>query len=415
MVAYFLAGDAANACVATQITPTVSPAEDALFPATNLITGNPWEIFRYGSIPTNPYIRFDMNQVKNHSFEANANGEDPTDWVQEAGTPQVSSAQFDDGAVSLALADSESAYQDIEVVAGNRYRLEAALRGNGTGAVSLRLIHLDSQQYKTTASETSYSTTASNLGTQSTAAWATTTQNFVVPSHPTGASDRTKIRIQAIKTTAGGGDVWFDDVRLYPDIDFASLHYIENFGTSTAWNIISSNNNWSSQTTEDVLPANGFRSFIKFDPSDSDPRQYWGFESTGTFYQIPSFGQFAMGEAIQLTAGTPSSPLDTSRAMPQSGVESPTVSLVTNQSPDARVRASLVFRGLTNAAQTEIQERIWAGSRHGAEGVVVVPDSARSHDVFLGRFAGEVSIERVGSTWMIEVPFVEHGFPNLTK
>lgn len=413
-LAYFIAGAAGNACQAAVNAPTVSPAEDSLFPASNLITGFPWEEFRYGSAPTDPYIRFDLNQVKNGSFESDADGEDPTDWVQEAGSPQVSNAQADAGSVSLALDDSESAYQDLEVVAGNRYRLEFALHGNASGGeAAVRLIHLDSQQYKTTASETSYSTSATNLATKSTTGWATTSQDFVVPTQVAGASDRTIIRIQALKTNAAGADVYVDDFRLYPDVDFASLHFVDRFGTTSAWNIISSDNNWSSQTTEDSLPARGYRSFVKFTPANSTPRQYWGFEATGTFFRKPRFGQFVMGEAVSLTR-TSFRPAIT-RTMPQVVVDSDVLRLVANRAPDPRVTIPLRFR-TTDAGRQQLEERLVGGSRHGAELLMVVPDDARPNEVFLGKVAGELTYSRgAGDIYTVEVPFREEAFPVGTK
>lgn len=411
--AYFLAGKAGNACAAAVVTPTVSPAEDALYPASNLITGHPWEIFRYGSAPTNPHIRFDMNQVGNGSFEEDANGEAPTGWVQAAGTPTVSSAQADPGdggSVSLALDDSEIAHKDIELVAGNRYRIEVALRGNGSGTAAVRLIHLDSQRYKTTASETSYSTSVTNLGTRSTASWADVVQNFVVPTQATGMSDRADVRVQVLKTDAGGADVWVDNIRVFPDIDFASLHFLKHFGTNSAWNVVSSDNNWSSQTTEDQLPANGFRSFVKFVPSDSDPRQYWGFESTGTFFRVPSFGQFAMGEAVQLTRN-PHRP-ELGELWPQSAREG-LLQVPANLSEAPATSIPLSFR-TTTAGRDQLKERLVGGSRGGAEQAVIVPDDSKSAEVFLGRLAGEVTYREVATgVFEATVPFVETPFPIL--
>ena len=293
---YFLAGLAANAC--TQAWAVTVTNEHALadFQSAKLPNGRPWEPFISGAAVLDWEAVFDMNSITDADFELNAAAAAPGgDWVVETGTPVITTAQKHTGSKSLEFnAANESAYQDRVCIPGNTYRFEIALWGDGTNTIEVELLDLRTGKYKTSASDTSWATTATSLFSRSTASFANNVRTLVLEAAPDGSLGTTTLRIRIKKV--GTGTAYADLALLYPKIDFASLHDF-NYHDQIDVEIRSSDDDFvGDDDDEGSLPTRRVRTYLAFTPTSSTPKRWRKLLINGTPFDPLRFGQLVMGE-----------------------------------------------------------------------------------------------------------------------
>ena len=371
--AFFLSGLAANACVQAQGVTVTS--EDADFPKANLQNGFPWKPFRFGDLTTNQTIEFDCNVVVNPSFETDADGTSPpTGWTipTGGGTPDVSTAQASEGTKSLRLnAASEAAYQDVLVVPGNTYRLSASLYGDGTDPVNAYLY--DPLSGKWLNSGQSWVTTKTAWATKTPTGFTNSAINFVVEPAEDGHVGAGRLRIQFERPGSITGAAYVDSVYFYPKITVAAIAY---HTLPFAWTLLVQSDDeptFTSPAAHGTLPANRFRTYLKFAGPSPDPHRYWRFSFEGTPVDgyRPWIGQPILGERkvmtdlpLHSTAGT----LEISRMMPIAGTED-----IPNAIADAyRFALTATWRNTATGLAQAMNEML-AGCYYGVEPLLICP------------------------------------------
>lgn len=395
---YFLAGLQANACIYAKSVAATN--EDSDFPASNLQNGLPWYPFKGSAATTDFDVQFDMNQMLNGGFEDNADGEDPDEWTIN-GAVQVSSTQQSEGSVSLRLnADGQYAYQDRKVIAGKTYRLECDLR---TSANTIRVYLLDLQTGNWWNGAT-WSATKDHIFTSTSATFEAQTDRFDIETQATGRGGYTTVRVQVEKV--GAGTAYADYFRLYPYIDFFSLHDF-NQHDQIAVKLESSTSGayGGEEELEATLNAStvvGNNAYVKFDPQNPAPRQYWRILFDGDLYLPLRIGQTALGHANVMTRPTDQD-YAVKAVMPQTGyTEGPgaqPISLL-----DRAPRMLQLKFGSSATALAQVLYDFIENSGHGSEPVVIVPDSSRPEELIHGRVAADWQYKRGRGSEFFEYP-----------
>jgi len=403
---YFVSGLVANACVQAWGVTVADEHTLTDFQKAKLQNGRPWEIFIAGTPPSADWnVIFDNNIVPNADFELDNNGETPTSWTVESGAPTVSTDQSHTGSKSLKLnATDEEASVKIKAIMGKKYRVEVALWGDGTGNIEFYLIDTVTGKYKTSASETSWTATETALFTRSTASFAVSTQTFVIDSPTGGSGGVTDLKIR-IKQASGVGAAYADLAIVYPEIDFASLHYM-NVPDSIAIEIWSADDLafTTNDVLEDTIPVQRWRSFVKFTPDSSTPKRWWRFLFSGTAFDPIRLGQPVLASATtvnsaqEVTRGNRSMPLVGSALRP------------TPKSPESIYSYNLEFISAVTEYATFVEELY--GPCKSAEPVIFVIDANQTvrYPVMHGMLSPRHAWSRTGDLYTHRVIFTEDPF-----
>lgn len=399
---FYIAGLAGNGIVqAETLTPT--PAEDSLFPVTNLQgQALPFQPFKHGSAAASSEVVIDLSAVDNGGFEADGDGDDPTDWTIVSGTPSVSNTQQNSGSVSLRLnADGEAASQDLLAIPGNTYTFEVALYGDGTNDINVYVIDLRTGKYRTSGGAWSLTKTA--IATRSTGSWATTSVSVPIEERALNAVGGTTIRILAEKS--GAGTAYLDDVRWYPNTDTLAI-VDHNVPDGFTVEIHSSTDNFSaSDTTESTMTVRAGRMYDVFTTSPIS-RRWLKLIVTELPFEAIRYGQLIVGEKVAmgrsvevrypLGYGLLQTP-DESRAVPVALAESPTID------------GSFSVGDTKSGYETNLT-KLWGASKYGVEPVLLVPDDSRPELIYgrvSARFEPSLGFEKVPyelSIRSLEVP-----------
>src|SRR4051794_20241081 len=123
-----------NAASRALLAPTVSPAEDPLYPASELAYNDAMRPYRPGSFATPTTITWDLNILPSGTMETF-----PGSWTASAGggggSVAQSAVQKNSGTYSALLTSGAAAqasylYQDLVLRAGDRLKLEVPRYGD---------------------------------------------------------------------------------------------------------------------------------------------------------------------------------------------------------------------------------------------------------------------------------------------
>lgn len=214
----------------------MNPAASSKFPAKNLYDSAPAKYMQFGAVPTagidggtlNRTGVIILNLLKNPGAETSVTG-----W-KRGGTVAATAAQFYAGTKSWQIAADAYLYQDILVRSGEYMRISGATRGDGVAALAFfGVMNIDTGQALSTTGTwvagdreigtgTSKVATVKKLGSQTAAAWISTSIPFTVEPYSSTLKHLTRLRI--VVSCSGAGNGFVDDVWLVPGTDLCSLH-----------------------------------------------------------------------------------------------------------------------------------------------------------------------------------------------
>lgn len=360
---------------AAAVTP--SATADTRFPITRLYDGLSSLIFAFGSLTTDPYVTVDMDRLGGlGGFEtfAGGSGGAPTGWTEaNTGTGSViqetstvhggsSAAELDGGASGVGLI-----YREWTARAGQRFTLDAWLRGNGTQTARIRIQNRQTGKYLTSGG--AWQTAAIDCATRATASYAQSVLAFQVESWTLCQASTVTMRVSILCNENGA--VFVDDVFVYPTVNVLSLHG-HNVAPLNVVELHSSTDAFASNdvTEATLTPLQGrFYSYL----SSPIAKRHLRLKFVGTNPAIIYAAEMIASYLEQATQG------------PEWGIEQKAVeSQIRNESetgdvtvhargPHERVMLKLAFVAKTEAAYKELRNEIVRRCRGGIYPALIVP------------------------------------------
>lgn len=202
--------------------PAMTPAADALFPATYLYDAKASRAARFGSLVTDSRIGVDLNLLAGGDGEA---ADAASGWTVEAGTLTRDVGVKNAGAASLKLTHTSAAafYRDVLARAGEQARVPALAAYGGGGAVAARITVQDLLTGKYLGLDGTWTAGVQYLANRTAASWASSAAF-------TATLESLAAHVGEVETTlrwrcelSASGTVYFDDMGLWPLTDFAAL------------------------------------------------------------------------------------------------------------------------------------------------------------------------------------------------
>lgn len=389
----YLAGAGYNQLARCATAPTPGSSDSILGNVGALYDYETWEPFVFDG--TN-YLDIDLNQVPNGDFEAAFVSSLPTAAWVKLGSCTISrdTVTFDQGAASLKItgvtAQGAGAYYDLVVAAGEVLNFDPAIRiqqdsVGSDAAVRVSVRNLVTGNYL--AADGTWQASLAGWVSDTTLAsprWVSNTDGapgpggpgyFTVESYATCKSDLVTLRVYCWQTNtlgSGSNTLWFDNVVVYPRINYVSIH---GHNTSAGMGPVELRSGTSSPaaTVRATLTLAQPTMFASFAAKDA---RYWRLIATTT---PPDSRQWLLREVV----------LGQSRELTQQredGAESVLIDTQDRGEADLgpgeaytrvdRARRRMTIR-LKHPSSTELGEwqEIMARSRNGAIPLVMVPDS----------------------------------------
>jgi len=372
--------------------------EDANFPLTDLYDGRPTRPFRFNDDAdevADLSITADLNRVSNSGFETST----LDGWTENNsgdGSTAEDTTNVSTGSKSLKCTVASSGvgerYQDITVRSGERLKLDAGLRGDGTAFARVRIENRHSGNWLQSGGTWS---TAADVASRDTASFAASTLQFQVESFDDcGGLFTVTLRIHLRCTDVG--DAWFDDVLIYPATNFMSVHGHDLSPVVTPEFHSSDDNFATDDNTEGTFTV--VRGSMYVFLSSAIYEQFVRLKLSGTNVDVPWIGEGVVGFAESATTGQRWNWRIT-HDVPQVRYEtSGRETYVHRISNEALRTYRLRFRHFTLADWQEMLEEIWLRTYGGEHPIVMVPyheDQANGNPVVIhGRQADELDSTR---------------------
>jgi hypothetical protein len=223
----YLAGLRSN--ILSQSTITISPSENASFPATSLFNGAPGSVFRFSSASSDCSIALNPNLVVNGDFE-DTTTPFPVGWTDiSSGSASLvqATSKIIHGSMALKLdpgtSGAAAARQDIEMLPGENFTVDARLRSDGVRITRVFVQNLQTGNYlSTTGAWVSPSTTWFVSRTPSSWSTGNPTQATVESYSAVGYKSKTTLRMEI--QLLPNGLAYADKIYLWPHTDFISIH-----------------------------------------------------------------------------------------------------------------------------------------------------------------------------------------------
>jgi hypothetical protein len=283
-----LAGDKLNGLSRGIV--TASAAAHSLFPLTRLGIMRPSQPFQFNAAASGDYVSCDLDVLAGAGrFESGVTG-----WAGSGGTFAQSGAQFNDGANSASLSHSALASRtyDVTLRAGEAIRVTASGRGGG-GSVAARVRMQNIHTGNYLQSGGTWSSTATNLVNQTTAAWS----NFgpISSTVETWATcRRALVTLRITVELSQSGTVYFDTIKVWPQWDFVTVHG-HNCGPVTAEILRSTD---GSAFTSEATPTIYSPSWYWYRSAGKLTEQYARLRFNGTNHEPIRLGEIVVGQAI---------------------------------------------------------------------------------------------------------------------
>jgi hypothetical protein len=355
--------------------------EDSVFTKGGMYDGRPSQFFRFGSAAADRTVTADLQLLANGDFETGT----LTSWTEVltgTGSSGVESVNVHGGAKALKVnggaAGTGMRYQDVTVRAGETLTAGVWLRGDGTRTVYARILNLQTGKYLTSGG--AWSTVAA-WASRTTASYADTSLTFTVEPMSTVLQPTCTLRFQVIAD--GNGDVYADDVALYPGaLDWLSIHG-HNLDPSIVLTLEWSDDNsaWTSAGTATIAQPTFYLRL-----SSGLSHRYWRVKATGTNTAAIYYGELVLGQSLAL-ATQPRHPSLSAWKLreEQPQVRSETlvgVPWVHNLTTEAVRTRVLPFRDIADASLQEARDEIYRRCGYGKHPIVLCPDDSKPEVIF---------------------------------
>jgi hypothetical protein len=417
-----LAGERFNLFSRVPAANVVVSDEDALYAKDRLGDGRPFWPFRFGTLGADRQITIDGNLLINSVIgswtagtpaswtEANASGGDVVETTvgAEVHGGTGSAAKFVPGASGTAQLQ-----QDVIVRAGERLNIEAWLLSDGTGGVMrFRIYNPHSAHYLKT--DGTWASTTEDLFTEAGGNYSQKTKAFTVESQATLRSELTTLRIIGICNSANKVG-FLDDVTLWPDLDFASVHgHNLDAGIVAEWRH-STDAFGSSNDLVGGAAVPVYRPSFYSAPATGSTRRWHRLKAVGTNSAAAGaiyYGEAVLGQRLSLVAH-PAFPMRIEPMLPtlrgRMGVSANLIELHGRAIPR---RLTLPFDYAGIPEYQEARDAVYQRTLEGFHPLVIVPDDADPEVCVWGRLVGGGGYDR--GTWSLrhrELVIEEEAFP----
>ena len=205
---------------------TVSPAADALYPASALYDGVPGKEGAWAATAANDYVKADLDIATNGDMEGTFPGSGWSNASTGTGATAQSNTYAKAGTYSGRVtggASGEGIYRFTKVLrTGFRYRLSVWGRRTTSATGKVRVYNAETRRYLQTSGGT-WSSGSADVATSSVSSFTEMTVNFTVEGFYVCGS-RDTVTIQIDLANSANEFYYFDEFRLWPEIDFISVH-----------------------------------------------------------------------------------------------------------------------------------------------------------------------------------------------
>ena len=279
-------------------------SEHAQLGRTRLYDGRPSRAWRSASLAADQTIRVDGNLLTDGvtdygGFESWSGGS-PVGWTE---TPTGTGDVTQEGAIVNSGASSAKftggtgtagCYRDVVVKAGEIITIASALRGDGTAGMRLYVENRLTHKYLV-AGGGSWGA-VQTFRNEIPAAWsATEVSGIVVEDFAACQSDLVTLRL-SLYLAAGGATTYADDVRVWPRVNFGSIHG-HNLDPGQVVTFRSSTDAWAASDDAEATAVNTTPSFYTLLTAGNQDRRYWGFKLAGVPSVYPEIGELVIGYA----------------------------------------------------------------------------------------------------------------------
>jgi len=415
----YLPGDQFNHLIDIP-TALIVTSENSVFVRANLYDNRPSKPFRFGSNAASNTITADLNRTENGDLETG----DLTNWTDnsvDTGVVAASTVSPHNGTYALSVnggtSGTGSAYLIPTLSAGKTYTLEAKLIAPfSTGAIGCRVQNQKTQKFLTSTG--GWSGSASDVFSHATTAWSSESITFDMESFGTVTRDNPRLLI-SFRTTENAA-AYADDVVIYPDTDFISVHgHNINPLTVPLWGTAATSGGaWTDTTLTSNVVQPAFYAIRDTPVSARWQRLFFtnlNDSPDGAIY----IGQLVFGQTKSLAKNQDYGwrlawHRDQVRNVSPSGD-----AYVNPIGGASRRRLTMRFLHDSKAQRDEVQEEFYERSEHGGIPMVVVPSYDSATDVFndpavvFGRVGADIDFSRPSaSLWQTSSVVVEESpFP----
>lgn len=378
----YLAGELYND-IAQALSVSVSD-ENSLFPKEQLYNGRIDEPAEFGSNGADRTVTVDMNIAENGGFETSTL-DGWTDASTGTGAIAEETSNVNTGSNALNCDGNSSgvgqAQRDYVVAAGKLYTIAVSLRGTAAASAvaKFRVYNVQTGNYLTSAG--AWTATPTDLFTEATDTYDDESLEFTVESYATCQADKMSLRI--ICYCDDDGSAYFDDIALYPTINFLGV-FGHNIAPVVSPQFRSSTDNFSAVDTLEATLTPLQPAFFGY-LSTAVARRYWRIVLSGTNVAAPWLSAvigYANTHSGSRAYGTGNiRGKEQSRNRTQSGQQ-----FVTAVGGRAVPSARWDFKVPTESAAVETRDQIYERSGYGELPIVIVlRDSDTEQVVIHGR------------------------------
>jgi hypothetical protein len=389
MALYYLTGEQFN--VLETASTMTSTSADTNYPLTNLYQSpglnRPSRPFRFNANAADLNITADINRVGNPGFETST----LDGWTKAMTATGGSSG-------------TGARYQDVTVRAGERFQFDGYLRSDGVGSADVQIENLHTGLF---VASSGWGTAASFVTTSATS-YTQQTGTFTMEGI-TACGGYPKVTLRLHLQTTSTGNCYWDDIQLYPAVNFVSIHG-HNLGPVVTPELYSDTADFAGAGTLRktlTIAKPSFYGFLSTDIYAPD----WRLKLSGTNHAIPYVGELVLGYAE--TAGTRQEyGWSVAEKYPQARAETEAGEVyVSRLSDDGPRTAVLPFRYGAVSEYTSARDDIVRRSYGGEVPMVVVPYSSEG-DVIHGRLGSQWDVTRENLTSVDgDLVVVESGLP----
>lgn len=415
-------GTESNAYVDEDTRLSSSPDMPAPYLVANVHDGFPSQMARFGSDLASSTLTLYLQQLKAGELDDWTAGA-PDEWTEVVGG---AGTVVEDAAIKVAGSSAKcsctaavgtygSFYQHVSVRPGEQSRVSVNLRGDAAGggdSALFSVINLNTGKYL--QSDGSWASSGT-LWTRNVAAFAENVLDFTVESFAACNYEQwvqLRILCSSIVSTGAARDAWFDRIRLFPLVNFASIHGHNLGGAGKTVQLRGSTDGFvGSDDLIATLTNASPTMFAKHATMQTyrDYRVQIDGAQDSTLLGNKYFGEVVLGQAGTLSQNPKMGSVAVQRSAPQM------------RSPDAfgeqRVyqlgvtpqrSLTLPFGHFSDSDFEEFYYEFVVRSGFGAHPSVVALDSANARDAVYGRLANDYGL-RFGDldTWRDSVAVVD--------
>lgn len=358
-------------------TLSVSPTAATETPAANLGDGKPSVPHVAGSIAADSYMQVRRNALTNGGFETSTlAGWTDNDQGTGTSTETTTGAEVRTGTKACEMTGSSAAnygsrYQDIEVSAGEYWKVTAYVIAIAAGVGKLFIRNLRTGKYW---NGSAWGASRTHAATSSATSYTAITATFQIEDFDTCGADTVNLRVELV---CESGNVAWDDVLAVSGVTFAAI-FGHNYGGGVVPTVRSSDDgsSWTDRATMTVKRAAFYTTFSII------YAEYWRIVLVGTNFEAPYTGEAVLGQH-QTCATTPKAPIVTASEIPGVRDVGPAGQVMTyNFATDARVDLMLTFRATSITAAKELADSIWLRSGQGRYPTIIVPVDSEANVYF---------------------------------